>query len=148
MENNSLKIGFALIGIKTEQFATFNENLIDEENINLNSGIGFGFDKKHHNIAIFPKFTFESDGKMFLTIETSSHFNISPEAWKSFFNEETQKIKIPQYFMQHLCVIAIGTTRGILHAKTENTMLNKFLLPTINATEMITNDIEEDLSQE
>jgi len=147
MEDKNVKIGFALIGIKTEQFASIEENFIEGGNINLSSGLSFGFEKEQHAIAIFPKFNFECNGKLFLTIETSSHFSISPEAWESFFNVETGKITVPKNFMQHLCVISIGTTRGVLHAKTENTFFNRFLLPTINATEMITDDIVEDLNQ-
>ena len=33
--------------------------------------------------------------------------------------------------------MTIGTTRGILHAKTEGTCFNKYVLPTINVTEII-----------
>jgi len=148
MEEKNIKIGFALISIKTEQFASIEENFVEGGNINLGSGLSFGFEKEQHAIAIFPKFTFECNGKLFLTIETSSHFSISPEDWESFFNNDTGLITVPKNFMQHLCVISIGTARGVLHAKTENTLFNRFLLPTINVTEMITDDIIENLTQD
>ncbi|MPN63841.1 hypothetical protein SDC9_211608 [bioreactor metagenome] len=48
---------------------------------------------------------------------------------------------VPKNFMQHLAVITIGTARGILHAKTENTPFNQYVLPTINVSEMIKDDV-------
>ena len=146
MNDKSLKIGFALIAIKTEQFASIEENFTEGEAVNLTSNLNFGFNKDQHAIAVFPKFNFECNGKLFLTIETSSHFTISTQSWESFFSNETGIITIPKNFIQHLCVISIGTTRGVLHAKTENTNLNKFIIPTINVTEMITNDIVENIN--
>lgn len=43
--------------------------------------------------------------------------------------------------MAHLTTIMVGTARGILHAKTENTLFNQFLLPTIDVTELVTDDV-------
>ena len=40
-------------------------------------------------------------------------------------------------FIRHLSAISIGTARGILHAKTENTAYNKYFLPTININELV-----------
>jgi hypothetical protein len=37
-------------------------------------------------------------------------------------------------------MITVGTCRGILHAKTENTKFNQFLIPTINVAELIKED--------
>ena len=35
----------------------------------------------------------------------------------------------------------MGTLRGVLHAKVENTPYNMFILPTINVTELVKEDI-------
>ena len=43
--------------------------------------------------------------------------------------------------MTHLIVLTIGTVRGILHAKTEGTKYNSYILPTINVAELIKTDI-------
>ena len=37
-------------------------------------------------------------------------------------------------------MITIGTTRGVLFAKTESTPFSKYIIPTINVAEMIEND--------
>jgi len=75
---------------------------------------------------------------LFLIIEVSCEFDISSEFWKEFDNKD--KVRIPKGFMAHLAMITVGTTRGILHSKTENTKFNEFILPTLNITEMITED--------
>ena len=42
----------------------------------------------------------------------------------------------------HLVLLTIGTLRGVLHCKTENTEFEDLKLPTINVNELIPNDIE------
>ncbi|WP_262906606.1 hypothetical protein [Tenacibaculum finnmarkense] len=39
-------------------------------------------------------------------------------------------------------MITVGTTRGVLHSKTDNTIFNEFILPTLNVSQMITEDGE------
>ncbi len=39
-------------------------------------------------------------------------------------------------------MLAIGIARGILHTKTENTPFNHFLLPVLDATRLIKEDVE------
>jgi hypothetical protein len=39
-------------------------------------------------------------------------------------------------------MLTIGTSRGILHAKTEGTEFNKFILPTINVNQLVEKDAE------
>ena len=38
-------------------------------------------------------------------------------------------------------MLTIGTTRGVLHSKTENTPFNSFLLPTLNVNELVKKDV-------
>ena len=54
--------------------------------------------------------------------------------------QESNLLKVPKGFLSHLAVLTIGTTRGILHAKTEGNCFNKYVLPAINVTEIIKED--------
>ena len=45
-------------------------------------------------------------------------------------------------------MITVGTLRGVLHAKTENTEFNEFFLPTINVTDLIKEDIRFNLDDQ
>lgn len=42
--------------------------------------------------------------------------------------------------LRYLATIATGTVRGIIHAKTENTVLNSVVVPPINLVEAIKED--------
>lgn len=52
-------IGFALIGVKTEQFATFNENYSANKNANLTTVLEFKISKGRQQIGVYATFTFE-----------------------------------------------------------------------------------------
>ncbi len=55
---------------------------------------------------------------------------------------------MPKDFMRQLLVITIGTARGVLHTKTENTPFNRFLLPILDATNLIKEDVELDFAKD
>lgn len=132
------KISFALDNIATLQFAIIESSYSDSEEIQLNTNLGFGVDHANKIIGVSAKFTFEINTKPFLVIEVGCNFKLIESSWKSFINKDV--FIVPKDFIQHLSVITIGTARGVLHAKTENTNFNRFLLPTINVTEIITED--------
>ena len=47
--------------------------------------------------------------------------------------------------MTHITMISISSVRGVLHAKTEGTEFNKYLLPTLDVTKMVEEDIKFDI---
>ncbi|MCP4053319.1 hypothetical protein [Mesoflavibacter sp. CH_XMU1422-2] len=133
------KIGFKLNKINTQQFAIIDDSYSSEkDDFTIETNLGFGIDSKNAAIISLVKIEFEQDQNPFLIIEVSCEFDISSEFWKEFDNKD--KVRIPKGFMAHLAMITVGTTRGILHSKTENTKFNEFILPTLNITEMITED--------
>lgn len=135
------KIGFKLKKINTDQFAYIDDAYDDEnDEFNLETNISFGIDPSNSAIKASVKIQFEQNEKTFLIIEASCEFDIDQKMWKDFTDEK--KVKIPKGFMAHLAVITVGTTRGILHSKTENTPYNEFILPTLNVADMIKEDVE------
>jgi hypothetical protein len=44
-------------------------------------------------------------------------------------------------------MLTIGTTRGVLHAKTEHTLFNQYLLPTINVNDIVKEAVEIEFAQ-
>lgn len=135
------KIGFTLDKINTEQFAII-ESSFDEciEEFGVEASLKFGVNSENKAVISFVKFQLEQNNIPFLIIEASCEFTIDKKFWDNFSEKET--IIIPIGFLSHLAMITTGTTRGILHSKTENTKFNEFLLPTINIAEMITEDGE------
>ena len=62
-------------------------------------------------------------------------------------DNKTNTLNVPHGFPGHLAMLTGGTTRGILHAKTEGTCYNQYVLPTINVTEIIKEDASFGLDQ-
>lgn len=134
-------IGFKLTKINTQQFAII-EASYDSENgeFTIETNLGFGIDLENEGIISLVKIQFEQKNIPFLILEVSCEFDVVPEFWKKF--DSVDKIIMPKGFMAHLAMITVGTTRGVLHSKTDNTKFNEFILPTLNITEMITEDGE------
>lgn len=140
MEENNKNIGFEFLGIKTEQFAVFEENFNSKKDINLNTGLQFKLDHSNKQIGVFLELSFQQQKKPFIKIQVSCHFHIVEDSWSAFIHENEAKIIIPKGFLEHIAVITVGTTRGILHAKTEGTQFSNYFVPLINLTEMIKDD--------
>jgi hypothetical protein len=137
MEKGS--VGFALVGIKTEQFATFEDNYKDKAKTSLNTGLEFKFNKDEKLIAVVVTIIFKQNKKVFLKLQVSCHFIISDESFKNYCVDSL--ITLPKGFMTHLTMITISSVRGVLHAKTEGTIFNKYLLPTLDVTKMVKEDV-------
>ncbi|KVV16185.1 hypothetical protein [Flavobacterium sp. TAB 87] len=137
-------VGFVLAAIKTEQFALFEENFSQKKTTDITTSLEFKINLEEKLIGVFAAFSFEQAKKVFIKIQVSCHFNIDTDSWSSFLQDEI--IVVPQSFIAHLTMLTIGTSRGILHTKTEGTEFNKFILPTINVKSLVDKDAEFKLS--
>ena len=88
-------------------------------------------------------FEFIQGKKVFIKIQVSCHFKIQENSWATFI--QNSKLIVPKGFLAHLAMITIGTTRGVLFAKTEATQFSKFIVPTLNVAEMIKEDASFDM---
>ncbi|MDL2239484.1 hypothetical protein LJC69_03660 [Bacteroidales bacterium OttesenSCG-928-K22] len=141
-ENN--QIPFALSGINTVEFAIIKE-LYEDENPNIEIGINADFGIKSLEdceILCAPSIEFLQNNLPFIKIKIACYFSVKQEQWEEYIDYNNKSIIFPKGFTDHLLMISIGTLRGVLHAKTEGTIFNKFILPTINVTEFSQEDIE------
>jgi len=141
MENKE-KIGFGLIQISTQQFAII-PDAFDEKNADtlIDTDLRFGSNPDQMNVAPLIKVTFKQDKGPFLILEIGCFFGFTPEDWNKIYNIETKEIRIPMPVARHFVMLTIGTIRGVLHAKTENTKFSKFFLPTINVNDLVKEDV-------
>ncbi|MBS1533966.1 MAG: hypothetical protein JST78_02730 [Bacteroidetes bacterium] len=141
MENRD-QISFGLRSITTEQFAII-ESAFDRsnENIELANGLRFGFNLEKRNVFVFLSVNFLQEKSPFIILEIGCFFEIGAQDWDKLYQPDIEEIKLPVGFARHILVLAMGTLRGVLHAKLENTAFNMFLLPTINVTELVKNDV-------
>ena len=144
MKKDNTQVGFVLRGIKTEQFAIFEENYAPKKETALSTELLFKLDQINKQIGVFLGFEFIQGKKVFLKIQVSCHFKIEDKSWKNIIQEENAKLVVPKGFLAHLAMIATGTTRGVLFAKTESTPFSKFIVPTLNVAEMIKEDASFD----
>jgi hypothetical protein len=141
MTQEQKKIGFALIKVITEQFAIIDSSYQEGKSIELKIGLKFGSNTENRNISAIFLTQLIQEGVPFLILEVACHFNIEEFAWNNFLNKDSGVITIPKGFLSHLVMLTIGTARGVLHSKTENTPYNKYLLPTLNVSDLVNNDL-------
>jgi len=133
-----VKFGFSLTRISTEQFATFEENLKENVEVKQSITVGIGHDFKNKQIGIFTKASFEQDSP-FLVIEAGCHYRIKDETWENLKTDAGTYI-VSKKNIQQLVLLSLVTMRGILHAKTENTPLNKYFIISFNISDLIKED--------
>lgn len=143
------QIGFRLSAIDTEQFAVLEENYEEGKDIDLGVGVNFSINPEEKTIGTHFSVRFMHDEKeVFLLLDTVCFFKVDPEKWELFISDEKTKITFPKGFATHLAVLTIGTTRGIFYEKLkDNPPFDQYLLPAINLTNLVEEDIEIDLQE-
>lgn len=142
MENTNKKISFSIIQIATEQFATIPDALNEALPSQIQHELTFGFDKENKRIYVRKLARFRhTEGSPFMIIAVACWFAINPPDWDELIVPESDKIVLPKDFATHLAMLVVGTMRGILYTKTENTNFNQFILPPVDVTALVPADI-------
>lgn len=131
-------VRFNMFRINTEQFAIL-ENQLPTGEVTLNSELLFKHSVEGKSIATEISFSFATAQSKFIVLKVSCEFSIHPDDWEIF--KEGNTIVIKKNLLEYFVVQTIGTARGILHCKTEGTPFNIFVLPPINVTELVTEDM-------
>lgn len=139
MKKVNKNISFALRGIKTEEFAIIEESFISNKNYEIKYSLNTEFNipkNSLRNITCLTMFKLSMNEQPFIKIKVSCLFEIAQESWDSVIISEDDNIIIPKNFADHIVVLTLGATRGVLHSKTEGTEFNKYYIPTINVAEL------------
>ena len=140
MEDKEKVVSFSISQIVTEQFAIIPDAYMENKVIEIQHELNFGIDKENKRIFARIQSRFKNKGgSPFLIISVVCHFSIKSDNWSLLI--ENDKLKIPKNFATHIGMLVAGLLRGVLHAKTENTYFNRFLLPTIDMATLVTDDI-------
>jgi hypothetical protein len=141
MKKEKIEIDFALSGIRTEQFAMLENNYNPKKkDFDYVTTLKFKLDQENKIIGIFIEFEFEQANKVFIKIIVSCHFTIADKSWACLINKSKIKIIFPKTFIDHLALLTLSTTRGVLSAKTEGTQFSTFIIPLINVADIIKED--------
>ena len=134
-----------MFGIHADQFATLVKEMPTED-LGFNVGLSYKYANNGKVIACSSKFTFTSKEEKILVIEVTCDFEISQESWTALVKDKT--VIIPKSLLEFFAVHTIGTTRGIMFCKTENTSFNKLIIPPLNVADMVQNDLIISITQE
>lgn len=74
-----------------------------------------------------------------MVLKMTCEFEIQVDDWKTLRNDK--EVVIPKDLLEFFAVHTIGTARGVLFCKTENTQFNYIVIPPINVSEMGISDL-------
>lgn len=137
------KLIFKLSEVKTDEFATFPENLKQNESkdeVHLRVQYSYGVPDNAKKFMVSLKFNFSLNDKSIIVIKGSCFFDINELEWNHLKNGNS--ITFPRKQVISMTAITIGAIRGILHAKTESTPFNKYFIPQTDLSNMIDGGIE------
>ncbi|UCS91944.1 hypothetical protein KZP23_14555 [Echinicola marina] len=139
----NIEFSFRLVGIDTQQFALLQDNFSNGGEIGLDLGVPIHADDEHHRISVVIEGRFICNDKPFMIFKVMCEFEIHPEAFQTLISKKSKKefLKIPVGLCRHLATIAVGTTRGVLHERLAKTPFNNFILPTVDLTKILTDDL-------
>lgn len=138
------QISFTMNRIITEQFATF-ADAIPFDNSQIQFGVNFGFNANIAKNELGCKVIIAiNNGQMPLVkLDVCCVYAIKPADWEKLKQGDT--MIIDKGFLSYLAMQTIGTARGILHAKTEDTAFNIYIIPPINTQDVIKNNLKIEL---
>lgn len=129
---------FRMIGIHLDQFAILANNNPNEV-LDMNTEVNFKYAENGEKIACFVKFEFSTEQQKLMILAINCEFEIHKDDFKKLQKGET--VTIPKELLEFFAVHTIGTARGIMFCKTESTQFNNVIIPPINVSDIIRNDI-------
>ena len=143
-----MNIPYRISQIKTIQFAHFTDKLNyelykQEKSFGIDVSFNFSYNKSLTNIRCNSHFDYTQHDNLFLVCEVETIFDISQKGKENII----QKKEVPLDFLHYLATITTGTVRGIIHTRTEGTILNEFVLPPINVVEAIDKPLSINLEE-
>ena len=130
-------IAYRIVHISTEQFAIFSENFTIGKQVQINTNCGYNLRSDWSQLINIIKVQFLQDDKLLMVIELTCYYDIEPEEVSAI----KQEAKIPVDVLKYVGSISIGITRGVIHTKTEGTVLNPVVLPPVNLDELVKKDL-------
>ena len=130
-------IPYKISHIETVQFALFPNNFINGQQVLVNTNCGYNVRADLNQVRNIISVNYTQDEKLLMVVQLACYYDIAPEG------VETIKVegKIPVDFLRYMGSISVGAIRGVIHAKTEGTVLNPVVMPPVNLEEMIKSDL-------
>lgn len=103
----------------------------------VNTNCGFNVRTEFNQVRSVISVNYTQNEKLLLVAQVACYFDIAPDG----FDAIKREMRIPVDFLRYMGSISVGTIRGVIHAKTEGTVLNPVVMPPVNLEDMIKNDL-------
>lgn len=130
-------IPYIISRIETTQFAIFPDNYINGQQVLVNTNCGYNVRSELNQVRNVINVNYTQNEKLLLVVQIACYYDIAPEGVESIRAEG----KVPVDFLRYMGSISVGAIRGVIHAKTEGTVLNPVVMPPVNLEEMVKNDL-------
>jgi hypothetical protein len=135
-----MSIPFRLEHIAVNSFSINEKETLEDVKLGFSTGFAIDTEKRFVILQVKLKVTKEKVTKALFSLKVSFIFDIEKEAWEKEFVDS--KFILKKELATHFLVLAVGTLRGILVVKLQNSMYSDFLLPTLNLSDYFKEDIE------
>ncbi|MGN1217238.1 MAG: hypothetical protein ACI4TD_04595 [Phocaeicola sp.] len=130
-------IPYRISHIETVQFAIFPDNYVNGKEVMVNTNCGYNVRSDIGQVRNIISVNYTQNDKLLLVVQLACYYDIAPEGVTAIKEEG----KIPVDFLRYMGSLSIGAIRGVIHAKTEGTVLNPVILPPVNLEGMVKNDL-------
>lgn len=142
-DKKAKNIRFGIRSIRTDEFATIEIANLDDQKVQLVHSFIFSAESEFNLISVSFKLTFNHHDKPFIVIQVTCGFEVKFEDLDA---NNSGKLVMPKDFITHLAFLTTGTTRGVLHAKLEQTPYSKFMLPILDVSSVFQEDLVLELT--
>lgn len=129
---------FKMVKINIDQFAILSQDAPNGD-IDVNVNLRFKYSLEARRIASVMQFSFKHKESPLLILEVTCEFEIHPDDWNELFT--SSELCISKSILEYFGVQTVGTARGIMHCKTEGTAYNGIILPPLDITQLVKEDI-------
>jgi hypothetical protein len=143
-------IPFRIKGIETTQFALIEASFKDDCEVELAVGVPISASDDDHAIQASLNIQLKCESAPFIILEVKMEFEIEPEAFQTLLvtKKKRSSVVIPVGLARHLATLIVGTARGVLHERLSKTKFNGLVLPTIDLTKILEEDIVLDKKED
>ena len=137
-------IRFRMVGISVDQFALLSDKA-PSEGVSYSVNIGFSGASNANRLACVFTIEFDHSDKPLLKLSVNCEFEIHEKDWANSIKDNV--LSISKEYLGFFANQTVGVCRGIMFCKTENTDFRNFILPPINLTEILQEDLAINLSE-
>lgn len=130
-------IPYRISRIETIQFAVFPENYVNGQDVVVNTNCGYNVKSDLSQVRNIISVNYTQDDKLLMVAQLACYFDIADAGVASIKSDG----KIPVDFLRYIGTVSIGAMRGVIHAKTEGTVLNPVVMPPVNLEDLVTEDL-------